>query len=240
MKMCKFIIKHFWNEEAKATITPSWVSSSDKNLNQEQEEVKSIAKAIFKDYIKIAREKPEILKFGDYIVKLSYKTKKDPDPTRNRMVTDITLCINKKFNKKPFFITGISILILGIIGFFINFKSNESHKPKNIQQTKKIEHKEIKQSNIEKQKKEINKFDEKYSSICKIPFNKIEQQKCYAIFIKNKCKNQNLTLSYDNWLNNNDYQTCKWVTNLKTDDDFNDFIKNKSNKYKIIQFMKGK
>jgi hypothetical protein len=95
-----YVVKHFWDEETKGTrVEPSWIIDSKRNLTNEEEAIRNLVlEKLIKPayYFKYTSEKPSMLNINGYYVYFCYKTKPDPDPTSNRIVTDITFFISKE------------------------------------------------------------------------------------------------------------------------------------------------
>ena len=260
--MCNFKIKHYWDEEtAEATIEPSWITSSSDNLTKEQQKIKILVKEkLLNRYKDLSTNKPKKEIFENYIFTYLYKTKKDPYPNRDRMVTDITLCIKIKKNYNLYFIL---ILIFILIGGYLllnnkkpqkeivivnDYKIENSKKDDKKDEFKKIEQKQAiekpKQKNNEilpPPKVKLNKLDILREKVCKKnEFNVKLADKCWQYFIQNKC-DKKTDLSYNNWLKNSDIIECTTIKDLKTDSDWLDFIKKqKKDKKDMMKFMGDK
>jgi hypothetical protein len=95
-----YVVKHFWDEETKGTrVKPEWIIDSKENLTNEEKTIRNLVlEKLIKPayYFKYTSEKPSMLNIDGYYVYFCYKTKLDPDPSNNRIVTDVTFFISKK------------------------------------------------------------------------------------------------------------------------------------------------
>ncbi len=243
--MCKYIIKHYWDDDTfDATLEPEWISSS-KVLNAEEQEVKKLVNKLLSgtNYNNLSRDKPKNEIIDGFELTYTYRDKKLPHPSIERMVTDITICITKKVNYLPYiFVVGIITIFLSLA--FIVLKNNDKSKSEIKIEVKQQENKSIKvDKTIAKQEKQKVIKKVTISPICRNDdINIPSPEKCYQIFIKEKCT-QKSSISYDKWLSSNSPSECTYINNSSVDEDLKTFIKslkNKKIKKNFKKFIEGK
>jgi len=240
--MCDYEVKHYWDEEsAEVTVEPSWITSSN-GITAKQKKIKDIVKVNFLDrYIYLSKNKPSQEKFDKYLFIYKYKIKKDPYPGRDRMVTDITICIKEDINYSKYIGIFLVVLLLSIASYF--FISVQKNHKDDIVLTKKVEKVDIKNKKIIVDTVEIakpikTKLDILREEVCaKSNFNVNLPDKCWQFFVQDKC-NKKTNDSYDLWLKKNkDSMNCIGVKSLKKDKDFRSFFKKQTRNKSIKTFM---
>ena len=237
--MCDYIIKHYWGEEtAKVVVEPNWITTSDnKDLTKEQQNIKELVNnKIFERYNSLTRERLKSETIDNYLISYKYHKKKDPDPKRKRMVTDMTICIKRKVSFIPYVFGIVGIGLFCAIGYLYLLQPKLS----NNNETKEIKIDISKKNVIKKEEKVIPKKIVKTlkQKICEKDIIKSLKNdgRCFEQYIFKKCNN-NISVSYNIWLKTADIE-CSVIDNLKKDEDYRSFIKNhKKLKTDLDKFM---
>ncbi len=248
--MCTYTIKHYWDDEtSEATIEPKWITSSSSELSSEQKKVKKIVNKLFSatNYNYLSRDKPQKESIEGFDLIYTYRDKKDPHPSRDRMVTDVTICITKK-KKYLSYILGFIILSVSLYFFLSNNSQKIAVKETVVETNKTVrETKDLKINKKEIVKKQTP-FDKLREQVCSDEkFNVKLPDKCWQYFVASKCTKK-VDNFYKQWLENQRLENrvspeCNAIEGLEGDKDYHKFegeIKDEKTKKRFKNFLEGR
>lgn len=248
--MCDYIIKHYWDERSSsATLEPEWLGERMENLSKKQQKLKKLYQETLGNAIKyqeLTHSKLAQEQIGDFHIRYTYNTKKDPlrkgKPDEVRQVTDITMCITKTKRKKQsgelfMVLAGVAIAVLIIVFLF----NTEEEDPDISSQKERIFKTDTKKDtsetlNVYKE----HKKDTVFQKVCKHDFlikklTKDGDEECLQLYVTARCKgNTNLGI-WEYWKKERDPDCIK----DKYDTLVLDIIKHKKLSKKFVNFFKG-
>jgi hypothetical protein len=244
--MCKFIIRHYWDEKSKsATVEPAWLTSGEE-LSSDKQAIKELYNKTLGDatyYIQLSKEKPKEESIDGYHIKYNYVSKDDP-LNNNRKVTDITMCIDVPFRFLSMKILGILVVIILSIIWGMQYQSNKaiSTEPEEVAKIIEKSKKNVIKSVVSKK----NILAKKTFFICNEEWQEFEirddkaQTACLQDYFKYYCNNHT-KLSLEKWLHSNASSiNCIGIDKISYKKLTQKSRKKLKHKKKVFNFLKGK
>ena len=267
--MKAFTFRHYWDDKTWASkVEPAWLTKSAEGLSPELKKIKQIADKLLDPgkYAQISRQNTDGSEILDgYYVYYRLVKKPDPDPTNNRIATDITFCISRKklnqeqcnwevSNSLPFvrqkrkiniigWIT-LSLAILLLMFFFLKNTQKEDDVPK---ETQKKNEETISPSIVvdtlaskpNNNRQIVHEKTELYrDKVCETEFENLtinSTDYCFLIYAYQRCTKKS-RISYDRWLK--DPSRKKDVQNMRYAKC--NFIENTESDRDLINFLRKK